>query len=231
MDWTAFQNALLATSTPVLPSAALVKWAYPICWAALLAWLALSLGKKLPPRLRLALAALVIVWALVPGVWSPVYWLGLAFQVPSLTTVLLAVAASVALWRKSAPAPAPEAPLPLLLLAAGLGWVLLLDMLVLLPVALYRWGFSVAALALVAIVAALLWAGARADLRGAFFGKWWLWVLPLALLFFVITRLPTGNVFDALLDPWLWLAAQVALVRRLWRSWAKRRRAPAATRG
>jgi hypothetical protein len=37
------------------------------------------------------------------------------------------------------------------------------------------------------------------------------------LLLFAATRLPTGNLWDAVLDPWLWLALQGVLVRRLLR--------------
>jgi hypothetical protein len=37
------------------------------------------------------------------------------------------------------------------------------------------------------------------------------------LLLFAATRLPTGNVWDAILDPWLWLLLQLVLLRRLLR--------------
>jgi hypothetical protein len=29
-------------------------------------------------------------------------------------------------------------------------------------------------------------------------------------------RLPTGNVWDAVLDPWLWVLAQYLALRQLW---------------
>jgi hypothetical protein len=226
MDWINFQQALLATSTAVLPNAALLKWVYPLFWATLLAWLALALGHRLRPGRRLALAALVVLWTLVPGSASPVYWLGLAFQLPSLTSVLLALAGIAAQLRRAAPVAA--APLPLLLLAAGAGWILLLDMLVLLPFALYRWGFSVVALvgALALAVAVMILFGPSIEGRPR--RTLWPWLLPTVLVLFVATRLPSGNVFDALLDPWLWLAAQVALVKRFWRV---NRRASPTTRG
>ncbi len=224
MDLNSFLQAFLATSTPVLPALPLSKAAYPIFWAALFAWLALALGGRLRPPVQLAFVALVVVWALLPGDWSPVYWLGLAFQMPSWTSVLLALAGVAALLRKSAPVSA--VPLPLLFLASVMGWVMLLDLFVYLPFALYRWGFSVAAVAVAVVVAALLWrdrgdrsaglAGEQAAVASAQGRQWWPWLLPAVLLLFVITRLPSGNVFDALLDPWLWLAAQVALVKRLW---------------
>lgn len=233
MDWTTFLNAILATSTPVLPSAALVKWAYPVCWAILLGWMALVLGERFRPRWHqapVALFVVVILWTLVPGPWSPAYWLGLAFQIPSWSLLLLALAASVRLWRKSAPA--SEVPMPMLVLATGVGWLLLLDMLVLLPFAFYRWGFSVAALALAGIAAALLWRRGGAVGPGDRPWPWfWLYFVPLVLLLYVSTRLPSGNVFDALLDPWLWLLVQVVLVKRLRRVWVNRKRASATTHG
>jgi hypothetical protein len=43
------------------------------------------------------------------------------------------------------------------------------------------------------------------------------WLLPAALLLFAATRLPTGNVWDALLDPWLWLLFQGLLLRALFK--------------
>ncbi len=99
----------------------------------------------------------------------------------------------------------------------ALGWALLADMLGWFPPSVYGWGFSSAALGGVAVLTmvpllAPRWlAGAEAkDGQG-----WMLW--PLALLVFVVLRLPTGNVWDAVLDPWLWLMIQLAAVRR-WRA-------------
>jgi hypothetical protein len=34
-------------------------------------------------------------------------------------------------------------------------------------------------------------------------------------LVFVSLRLPTGNLWDALLDPWLWLLLHAILLRRI----------------
>lgn len=107
---------------------------------------------------------------------------------------------------------------PKWLAAAGivLGWVLLLDTLALLPVSVYAWGFSSAAFAFVAAFVTMAWVvGAKAPARSLAGPAVVLCVLAL----FVLTRLPTGNVWDALLDPWLWLALQAyglfSVVRRL----------------
>ena len=43
-------------------------------------------------------------------------------------------------------------------------------------------------------------------------------IVALALLAFALTRGPTGNVWDALLDPWLWLVCHVDVLRQMWRS-------------
>jgi len=39
---------------------------------------------------------------------------------------------------------------------------------------------------------------------------------------FALTRLPSGNLWDALLDPWLWLALHGVLLRQLWLWWRQR---------
>ena len=46
-------------------------------------------------------------------------------------------------------------------------------------------------------------------------------VAPLALLMFAATRLPSGNLWDALLDPWLWSALHIALLRALYQRWRR----------
>jgi hypothetical protein len=40
------------------------------------------------------------------------------------------------------------------------------------------------------------------------------------LAVFVLLRLPTGNLWDALLDPWLWVALHVLALRRVF-GWFK----------
>jgi hypothetical protein len=36
------------------------------------------------------------------------------------------------------------------------------------------------------------------------------------VVLFVALRLPTGNVWDAVLDPWLWVWAQYQALGQLW---------------
>jgi hypothetical protein len=88
--------------------------------------------------------------------------------------------------------------------------MLLLDTLALLPFEMYAWGFGPAVLAVVALVSlmplAMRWLGAP-----------WrqpvMWVPWVAVALFAALRLPTGNVWDALLDPLLWVYLHILLWR------------------
>jgi hypothetical protein len=73
---------------------------------------------------------------------------------------------------------------------------------------LYELGFASAGLWLVLAVTAavLLWAHVAPR---------WALSSVAVLAVYVLLRLPTGNVWDALLDPFVWLALHV----QLWRTW------------
>lgn len=226
MDMNAALNAL-ATSSPLLPSPAATKIALYGGWAMVLGCGSLFLANRLPRAYKLCMACGVMVWTLVPGVTSPAYWLGLAFQTPSLTTAGLCASCLYAALQPSQMSGRligghEERLLTILLIVgAALGWVLLLDALAWLPVSVYAWGFSSAALACVTVMATLLWA-TFAETAGKPLANW---LCPVLILFvltlFVVARLPTGNVWDALLDPWLWVAMQLYLLKRLfWRNTA-----------
>jgi hypothetical protein len=216
------------TGAAALPALALQQLWLPLGWglvlAALVRWL---VGRVVSGRfqrtLPWGLAAGVLLWAWWPGPLSVSYWLGLAFQAPSGLTVLLACSALWRAWRGPAAAMALSAPAALgrmggIVLAccgwvlALLGWVLLLDTFAWWPLSLYAWGFGPQALGWVAL----------ASLVPMVVGGWRLppamYALPLVLLLFVALRLPTGNVWDAVLDPWLWLSAQCLVLRQLWHS-------------
>ena len=217
MDISAFLNPLFSAGNPVLPNTSVMGFALFVVWATVLGSGALLLADKLARPYRLGLALLVIVLTLVPGESSPAYWLGLSFQTPSLMSGLICLAWALGQLRQdtgqSAPVlvEQPKALIILSLLGVGLGWVLLLDTLAWFPVSIYAWGFSAAAVVLLVMLAALGWL-----LSGAL-GANLICLGVLAL--FVLTRLPTGNVWDALIDPWLWVALQagwlVSAARRL----------------
>lgn len=237
MDLNAFfLNLLQASGQPVLPAPGAMRLALHGAWAIVLGCGALGLAGRLTRPYRLGLAVLVMAWTLLPGPASPAYWLGLAFQTPSLMTVVMGLGWLIDRARRAPGAGGvvaqPGSVALKILAAAGvvLGWILLLDTLAWLPLSVYAWGFgsaTFAAAVLFTLLPWLLWGAApgrrNASGRLAF-------CLPLSvLMLFVLTRLPTGNLWDALIDPWLWVALQLSWLISAARRWLARR-PPAATR-
>lgn len=218
MEPNLLSRLLLPGETPLLPTVNAMGLALHLGWALLLGAAVLLGSGKLSWRYRWGLSALVMGWTLWPGPLSPAHWLGLAFQSPSVTSMGLGL---LCLWRSAQPRGrlmlGDQRALKVLLpLGIVLGWLLLLDMLALLPLSLYAWGFTPNAFALALAVAALLWL-VLGSLTAA---------LPLlVLVLFAMTRLPSGNLWDALLDPWLWLALQSVALLSVWRRWARSRQA------
>jgi hypothetical protein len=232
MDMNALINNLLVTDNPVLPNPEVMRVALQVIWALVLGSGAALLARKVSSSYRLALVALVMLWTLLPSSASPAYWLGLAFQAPSLLSGAIALIFLRSTWRDEPLKPLKTAGhsrtwLVLLISAVVLGWLLLLDTLAWLPVSIYAWGFGTAAFTLLAVCVVLLWvfssrlAVGRSERLSAP-------ALVLGVLtLFVLTRLPTGNVWDALMDPWLWVALNVLVIAKAVR-WLKTtwRRAP-----
>ena len=212
----------LTSAPPLLPQALAQRLAVPLAWAVVLGAATLFLGKRLPRAWRIGLTAAVALWALVPGPAAPTYWLGLAFQIPSFTTLLICLGYLVFCIRSDCELKPSQAHSGWVLSWAGvaLGWLLLLDTLAWLPFSLsvYRWGFSPAVLAVAAALVCGYWALAGGVSRLGHSPV----LLLAALALFVLLRLPTGNLFDALIDPGLWVFLQISLLRRVWQ---------AATRG
>ncbi len=222
MDIAAFFKILFSTGSALLPGTTALWWALHLGWAIVLGCGVRSLAGRFAWRHRSALGWLTLIWTLLPGALSPAYWLGLVFQSPSLMSVFLCMG-----WLLQQARRAPNA---LDLNAAAharsfsvlqglgvlLGWVLLLDTLAWFPVSVYAWGFGAGAVAVAAVMAALFWLQQGTRASG----------LPFCVLaLFALTRLPSGNLWDALLDPLLWLTLQFG-----WLFSALRRRWPAATR-
>jgi hypothetical protein len=206
------------------PAAGLLRYYLPLSWCVVLLGLLAWLSGSWPKPLRLLALGALAVWCVLPGPYSPDYWLGLAFQMPSLSTVLLcAWLLWVALFpsrqgHSLAQANGAGWHLALAVAAVGLGWLLLLDTLALLPLELYALGFGPGASVFAMGLVLLPWIfGARARL-----GWPVLALAPLVIVVFAASRLPSGNVWDALLDPWLWLVLQVWLARRIWDRWTRR---------
>lgn len=169
-------------------------------WFATAAW---------PLGLGLAMSVATIA---APGGWSAAHWLGLAFWAPSGLLVGLCVGSVVVALRQGKTTPERRLALRLmgtpvaatlvvagvLLYSAHLAWI---------PLDLYAWGQhspDTLWLALAFAVVTLLWAAS---------GHWpAAWALALALLLHAACSLPTGNLWDAMLDPWLWAWAVAALL-------------------
>jgi len=198
-------------------------------------------------QLGWTLALAVVLTQLMPKRWAQRWWwglgLGVASNLPGVSEVTLALALSFqtpsllsqgllacAIWRGlRAPVPSAVAPAhaPVLMptwgwaITALLGWVLMLDTLGRGGTFIYAWGFGpvVPVAALLGSAAALAWAAWRPQ---AVQQTLWVWLLAGAMGLFVLTRAPSGNAWDAISDPWLWLIAHGWCAAHLWRS-AQRR--------
>ena len=210
MDGLSLSSVLTVLQAPLVPGLEAQALARPLLWALTLGGAVHWLAQGRPPRVRQAALACVLLWVALPGSASLAYWLAQAFQMPSLSSAALGLGYLWRVWRGPPMAGARAATAcqlmrSLRLLAVLLGWLLLLDLLALLPVALYGWGFGTPALAAVCLLLLAGW------LRwGAQPAAWpWLALAAVVLLLFVLTRWPSGNLWDALLDPLLWLGLQL----------------------
>ena len=201
----------------VLPQAVFLPLWVTLSWALVASTVLLRLTYRFKPSVWPA--AVLAVVMLLPRTQVLSGYLALAFQTPSLVLVAWALWcwADVIQLRE----PVATTPTPVALLGVLLGWALVVDTLNYWPAffnpQLYALGFEAAGLWLVLAVMALVLLWAKVPKR---------WVLSavLVLVVYVLLRLPTGNVWDALLDPFVWLALHV----QLWRTWRARRAGQAA---
>lgn len=206
-----------------------LAWAL-VAAAILLAWLpALSpklfstflskLSAKPAPTAaaRARRSTMVVVGAslllmVLPGAASPAYWLTLVFQYPSALLVGCSLVSLHARWLGRPASFVMPAGVALPLAAAGL--LLYLEAFGVLALGLYSGGFGAVVAPLLACAAAI--ACAVAIVRGHATGT--AAALLIAVLLFSLLRLPSGNLWDALLDPLLWAWAlgsvAVAVVRQ-----------------
>lgn len=198
LDWQYFYGRLAWA----IVLAALVAGLLPAAWRG---------SRRLAGALLLASATLMAL----PGEASPAYWLVLAFQWPSGVLLGFCLLKLSAPWRGAQPS--ATMPTSIAAVIAPVGAVLYLDAIGLLSLGLYYWGFGPSGAPVVALGAAaacaLLAAAGRAPPHA-------LAVLA-GLALFSILRLPTGNLWDALLDPLLWGWACVSLAIKGLR-WAAR---------
>lgn len=188
------------------------RLAWAVVFAAAFAGL-LPASLQRSRRAIVLLLATLMVLMLLPGQYSPAYWIALAVQWPS------GLLAGLCLVRLARPWRAPGAPegIPLLMAAALalLGVLLYLDTLGLVHLGLYYWGFGprgapLLALAMMALCAVGVARGVAGGIAGGI-TQAHLFALLGALALFALLRLPTGNLWDALLDPLLWIWAVVSL--------------------
>jgi hypothetical protein len=178
-------------------------------WAIVAATVVCTLWRSAAPMSRATLAAIVagaLAVMALPGNLSPAWYLGLAFQYPSGLLVGCCLLRLTQRWNGSRRSQAMPQMLAGLLALAGL--LLYLDALGVLTRGYYYAGFGGAVAPLVAIVLAVACAlaiilqhsrGHAAALLGA-------------VVLFSVLRLPTGNLWDALLDPLLFGWAIIALL-------------------
>ena len=211
----------LLPSDTLLPLLEVQRIALPLGWTLVMAEVLVYLLRAFPPYLRIAGVVLTIAWNVLPTPLRPSEWLGLAFQSPSLSLQGACLLALVRAWR-ARQAPVVELiasevrwPNRLLLLITLLGWVLVLDLLAVVNVSIYAVGFT----AYGVFVALLLAAGLelmslRSTAPGASRLRDAAALSVAAIAVHCLLRLPSGNVWDALIDPWLWLGAQAVLMFR-----------------
>jgi hypothetical protein len=189
-------------------------------------------------RVAWVFAAATALAAGLPAPYGLSAYLALALQSPSLLLLILAAAKFLVLWQRDVPLSGlarqssnaligsanhgglPNAaqwprPLPraITFILLVLGWALVVDTLNLWPQSLgfnpvlYAWGFGAPALWTVLLVAAALLVATRAN---------WLTVCVSCALFlpYAAFRLPTGNVWDALLDPFVFVMLHVWAFKR-----------------
>lgn len=189
-----------------------VIWAH-FAWGMVLAACGVGLlSRRRPFPAPLAVGWLVLAFVLCawPGPVSPAYWLGLAFQAPS---PLLVACCAMTIWVNAQGATGyrvlPFGPAALLV---AVGALLYADTVGWLTLGLYARGYgpeaALAGLLLGALAVLAVVVGRHRGIALA---------VVLSLTLFALCRLPTGNVWDAMLDPLLWFWALFSLLAR-WRA-------------
>jgi len=214
---------LMTDAPALLPLPSYLPWVLRGAWALVMAAgvLFLCRGSRVRSVRRAALPAALVMalWTGTPGPWGAAYWLGLAFQTPSLMAQVLALhyfwprlrggTAQTLDWEGALQARQRRTD-RFVIAGLLLGWCLLLDTFAYLPVSVYAWGFHPWATGLVLLSAMFPWVSS---------GRLSSWVgvpahLLLVVAVFWLTRWPTGNVWDALLDPWLFVGLHFYAITR-----------------
>lgn len=204
-----------------LPWLALQTVYVHVAWAVVLAACGvglLALRRPLPVRLMVGWVALIALVCALPGRLSPSYWLGLAFHLPSPLMLMLCTRA---VWLHVQGRAGERAiHLGLALTIAIAGAVLYADTAGWLYLGLYvrAFGPDAAFFGLMVGGIALLRVTSGVHLTAGM-------AVLVSLLGYSLLRLPTGNLWDAFIDPWLWMWSLCSLIARALAWW----RAPRAT--
>lgn len=160
-----------------------------------------------PTRSAAAWVVLAFTLCMLPGEASVAYWLGLSFQTPSAFLLCLCV---LAVWNRGQPRPEDRVlPTGLALGLVLAGLMLYADAWAWVHLGLYVRGFGAeAAFAGLLVGTAAVLAVATGLPRRASIAA------IVALTIHALWRLPTGNVWDALIDPLLWGWALCSLLAR-----------------
>jgi hypothetical protein len=196
-----------------------------LAWAFVAAALLLAVLPALPQAIlarltrraqALGVAALVLLM-LLPGAASPAYWLILVFQYPSGLLLGFSLVSLQARWQGRPAGYLLPAGLALTLVVAGL--ILYLDAFGVLALGWYYGGFSAVAAPVLACAAVVACAVAIVRQRATGAAA----AMLIGLLVFTLLRLPTGNLWDAMLDPLLWAWALGSVTVAVARARAARR--------
>lgn len=215
-------------SSSITPPLAALSISMHIGWAMVLGAGAVFLLRSTSIKTRISVALLITLLCLLPNDWSPSWWFGLAFQTPSLVLQGLCAAYlyqqfttqtnTPILATDTTPPAVPRGwPIGLLSVAIIAGWLLALDTFAVFNISLYAIGFTPYAILAALFFACLLQLiSARSehaqrtrhyrDLAA---------ITLIAIVVHLLLRLPTGNMWDALLDPWLWIVAHAMAIFRL----------------
>jgi hypothetical protein len=185
-----------------------------LAWAIVLAALITAL---LPRSWRLSRSALVLLLVcaaalqVLPNEISLAYWLGLAFQWPSGLLVGLSLVKLHSVWRGRLEIATINHGLATIIVLAG--GILYLEAIGWISHGFYYWGFSPIGAPLLGLLIAIVCSATA--IRG--YARPQALALLAAVVAFAVLRLPTGNLWDAVLDPLLWGWAIISLAGACWR--------------
>jgi len=213
-----WQNFLNLSVVPLLPSTLMSWLGMRVSWAIVLANIVLQFSHSQTVGVRRWIVLLAVIYAIVPGPVSITYWLGLAFQSPSIASVLLSLvflSKDLLLTKDGGRDEESKLKVWINIQAAILivvGYLLLLDTFAILPFQMYRFGFGQVPLLAIALIAFINLFICRKKYSSSKANGV---LIVVGVFIFAATRLPTGNIWDAILDPWLWIFLQAFLFQNI----------------